>query len=379
VRASFDLHVLAVKGLVAPDRRFGVGLGLSAAAARDLSRPDELGAFEEYLEEHGLYVFTMNGFPYGAFHGARVKEDVYRPDWTEDARLEYTDTLARLLARLLPAEDGLEGSISTVPGASSARVSGEAGTARITEMILRHAATLHRLHELTGKVITLALEPEPGCLLETVAQTVSFFERWLFDARAARRFGELTSLTPDASELFLRRHLGVCFDACHMAVEFEEPESAFRAFRESGIRILKVQLSAGLRVLFDGKSPQALGALRPFAEEVYLHQVVERRAGALTRYMDLPDALTAAGRRDGGDREWRIHFHVPIFEERFGPFLNTQDDLLRVCDIIRRDDPCSHLEVETYTWDVLPQEHRREGIVQSVAREILWADSRLTP
>jgi sugar phosphate isomerase/epimerase len=378
VRGNLERYVLAVRREVAPDRRFGVGLRLSAQAAATLAEPAELEAFRGFLATHGLYVFTINGFPYGVFHGARVKEAVYLPDWMDEARLVYTDRLAELLAALLPDEPDLDGSLSTVPGAFKARVAGEADAARMAERILRQAATLARVRERTGKIVCLALEPEPCCHLETVAETVAFFERHLFSRAAAERLAALTGLGHAEAEAVLRRHLGVCFDACHMAVEFEEPGAALDAFQAAGIRIGKIQISAGLAVGLAGGDPAALEALRPFAEGVYLHQVVERRPGGLRRFVDLPEALAAAGRDGGEPREWRIHFHVPLFRERLGRFLNTQGYLRELLARLRRETPSRHLEVETYTWDVLPEEYRREGIVGDVARELRWVIDQMT-
>lgn len=372
VRANLERYVLAVKSRVAPDRPFGVGLRLSAQAALTLAEPGELLAFRAFLETHGLYVFTINGFPYGTFHGTRVKEEVYLPDWLDPARLAYTDRLATLLADLLPAEPGMEGSVSTAPGAFKARVGGQSDVERMADMMLRHLATLHQIRERTGKIVSLALEPEPCCHLETVAETVSFFENHLFAPAALKRLGDLTGLDSRRSEAFIRQHLGVCFDACHMAVEFEEVPEALRALGAAGIRIGKIQISAGLKVLLAGRDTETLDALRPFVEGVYLHQVVERRDGGLTRYLDLPEALAAAAEAPDEAREWRIHFHVPLFREELGRFLNTQDNVRALLAILRREPASPHLEVETYTWDVLPEEYRREDIVTAVARELEW-------
>lgn len=370
VRANLERHVVRVKAAVAPDRPFGVGLRLSAVAAAALAEAEELERFRSFLHDHGLYVFTINGFPYGPFHGTRVKEDVYLPDWLDDARLQYTDQLAGLLAALLP--DGLEGTVSTVPGAFKGRVRGAADEARMAEVMVRHAAGLHRLRERTGRMVSLALEPEPCCHMETVDETVRFFEGHLFAAPAAALFGRLTGLGRGESEAALRRHLGVCFDACHMAVEFEDAAAGLAAFRRTGIRVGKVQVSAGLRVRMDPGDRALVAALRPFAEGVYLHQVVERRDGQLVRYLDLPEALEAAARDGRGVREWRIHFHVPLFREELGPFASTQDYLRGVLDLLRREAHTPHLEVETYTWDVLPEAFRREDIAVAVARELQW-------
>jgi hypothetical protein len=221
-------------------------------------------------------------------------------------------------------------------------------------------------------MISLALEPEPCCHLETVAETVTFFEDHLFAAPAVAAFRRLTGLGKGDSEAALRRHLGVCFDACHMAVEFEDPAAGLAALRRADIRVGKVQVSAGLRVRLDPRDRTVVDALRPFAEGVYLHQVVERRDDGLRRYLDLPEALEAAARDGAGPREWRIHFHVPLFREELGPFASTQDYLKGVVALLRREAHSPHLEVETYTWDVLPEAFRREDIAAAVARELQW-------
>jgi hypothetical protein len=377
VRANLERHVVRVKASVAADRPFGVGLRLSAIAAAALAEPGELERFRVFLRERGLYVFTINGFPYGPFHGTRVKEEVYLPDWLDEARLDYSDCLAVLLAGLLPDEPGLEGTVSTVPGAYKARVRDGSDAGRMAELMVRHAAGLHRLHQRTGKMISLALEPEPCCHMETVGETVTFFEDHLFASKAVGAFRRLTGLGKGESEAALRRHLGVCFDACHMAVEFEDATQGLVALRRAGIRVAKVQVSAGLRVRMDPEDPTVVNALRPFAEGVYLHQVVEQRDGRLIRYLDLPEALEAAAQDGGGLREWRIHFHVPLFREELGPFASTQDYLKGVLHHLRHEPQTPHLEVETYTWDVLPEAFRREDIAIAVARELRWVLEQL--
>lgn len=381
VRRNVETHVLAVKARVAPASRFGVGLRLSARAAEELAAAPELERFQAFLAEHGLYVFTINGFPHGVFHGTVVKEAVYLPDWLDPARLAYSDRLAQILAALLPTEAGLEGTVSTVPGAFKPRIASRDGAATMAEHLIRHAASLHHIGERTGKTLALALEPEPFCHLETIAETVTFFEEHLFARAAVARFAQLTGTPPARAELALRRHLGVCFDACHMAVEFEAIPPALDALRGAGIHIGKLQISAGLQVDFaEVAEPRALlEALRPFAEGVYLHQVVARRDGALQRHLDLPQAIAAAERDPSALGEWRIHFHVPLFREALGPFRNTQPYLRELLAIVKERPVSPHLEVETYTWDVLPEEHRREDIDDAVARELSWVRERLAP
>ncbi len=376
VRENLERFVLPVRRRIAPGEPFGLGLRLSAAAADALGEPDALAGFQEFLREHDLYLFTINGFPYGTFHRQRVKEEVYLPDWLDVERLAYTNRLADILAAVLPAE--IEGTISTVPGAFAPRVGGDADASRMAAAMAGHVAHLLRLHETTGARIALALEPEPCCYLETVAQTVDFFERHLFGPEVVAALAHEAGLSRAAAEAALRQHVGVCLDACHMAVEFEEPAAALGAFARAGIRIAKVQVSAGLRVELTGDDAPKLAALAAFADEVYLHQVVERREdGEIRRYLDLPDALAAAQREPARPREWRIHFHVPLFHERLGLFESTQRYVRELLALLRDGPHCEHFEVETYTWEVLPAEFRNEDIVTAVTRELEWTLAQL--
>ena len=377
VRANLERYLVPVRERVAPGRPFGVGLRLSAESARTLATPEALDELRAFLSAHDLYVFTINGFPYGPFHGRPVKEQVYLPDWLDPERLAYTDQLADILAALLP--EGVEGTISTVPGAFAPRVHGEADQARMAQALLDHVAHLVRLRVTTGRRVALALEPEPCCFLETIAQAVDFFERYLFSAEAVEWVSSSTGLTRVAAATAIREHLGVCLDACHMAVEFEEPAKVLEALRAAEIRVPKVQVTAGLRVVLRDGDDATLDALGAFADDVYLHQVVERRAdGRLIRHLDLPQALAAARAAKGqGTREWRVHFHVPVFRERYGAFEGTQEYVAELLRLVREGDVSEHFEVETYTWDVLPEEFRREGIVAGIAREVEWAGNSL--
>ncbi|MBI4512175.1 MAG: sugar phosphate isomerase [Deltaproteobacteria bacterium] len=402
IRASLEGPVLAVKRAVQPTRPFGVGLRLSAQAAEELAREGEMDQLCAFLAAHDLYVFTINGFPYGQFHGTRVKEQVYLPDWSDDRRLVYTDRLARHLAALLP--EGTLGSISTVPcgqealtpsnvtsiGSQTARVArgrGEAPRAlpeeggrerpplivgAFSERLLAHAATLHGIRETTGKTIVLALEPEPCCFLETARDTIAFFQQHLFSRDAIAWFSKLTGLAPSASEDSLRRHLGACLDTCHMAVMHEDPTSALRSLSAAGIRIAKIQLSSALEVpcLSHAEVRTALAAM---ANDVYLHQVVAGDGSGLTHYLDLPLALASPTKHALA----RVHFHVPLYLADFGLFRGTQAFLREVLAEVRAEAIAPHLEVETYTFDVLPEEYRRRGVVSAVADELLWVLEQL--
>jgi hypothetical protein len=245
-------------------------------------------------------------------------------------------------------------------------------------MLARHAAHLVRLQQATGRRVALALEPEPCCFLETMEQTVAFFREHLFGVAAVGVLARETGLTHEAAEAALREHLGVCLDSCHMAVEFEDAAGALNQLQDAGIRVAKVQVSAGLGVALAPHDAATRRALAAFADDVYLHQVVERRGnGDLVRYTDLPDALAAAEREPAAPREWRIHFHVPLFRERLGRFSSTQAYTETLMRLAAQQTDCAHWEVETYTWDVLPAEFRAEGMVSAVAREVAWAAERL--
>jgi sugar phosphate isomerase/epimerase len=381
VRANLERYVVRVAREVAGDAPFGVGLRLSGLAARELEKPEALAELAAFLAEQRLYLFTINGFPYGTFHGSRVKEEVYLPDWGDAERLAYTDRLSEILAALLP--EGVEGTVSSVPCAFRERVRGRGDVARIARALRAHAAHLHRLREQRGRTIALALEPEPCCYLETLEEAVRFFREELFCAAAVRELGELTGLGAGAAEAALRRHLTLCLDTCHAAVEFEDLDAGLALLEREGIRVGKVQLSAGLRIPRAG--PDLAALLAPFADPIYLHQVVaapQTPGGPLRRWCDLPEALRDAGARwpvaAGGTpdgEEWRVHFHVPLFLERFddaGRLCSTQPFLARVLERQARRPIASHLEVETYTWDVLPEPHRRGDVVSAVARELRW-------
>jgi len=366
VRALLKRHVVAVKEAVAPpDLRFGVGLRLAAAAADALDDPEELARFKAELEADGLYCFTLNGFPYGAFHGTRVKENVYLPDWLAPERLRYTQTLARVLGELLPL--GVAGSISTVPGCFKGMANGAEAERQMASSMIDVVAMLVDIARSKGRHIALALEPEPECFLETTDDALGFFETHLFSREARARLVDAADVEPHEAERLLRRHLGVCLDTCHAAVEFEPPLEAFRRFQAAGIAVPKVQISAGLKLA--QASPERLEALHAFADGVYLHQTVVNDGGMLHRYLDLPEALASAAAHSAA-AEWRVHFHVPIFLRELGSFESTQAELLPLLNELARARDCPHLEVETYTWDVLPQEFRDVPVEEAIAREL---------
>ena len=373
LRAAIEGPAAAVKARVSPEAPFAVGLRVSGAALAELADPAARAELKAILAEHGMRAVTVNGFPYGPFHGARVKEDVYRPDWREEERLRYTCDLADLMAEIAPpdARGGEAVTLSTVPGGFAPRTEGAAP--EMADHMLRAAAHCARLERRTGVVVALALEPEPFCFLETIEQAVAFFGEHLFSEGAVRRMAKLADLAEDEARAALPRHLGLCYDVCHAAVEFEDPAASLRALREAGIPVHKLQLSAALRV--PAVTPEARAALAAFDEGTYLHQVVSRGQDGLRRLPDLGPALARGADADG--EEWRVHFHVPLFLRDLGAFESTQAFLAEVLALHTRASVSPHLEVETYTWDVLPGALRQGSIEEAVARELGWVRERL--
>ena len=379
VLAALERHLPAVKASFAPDRPFGVGLRLSAVAAEALREEAAFAQLRDLLSAHDLYVFTINGFPYGPFHGVRVKQEVYQPDWQHEERLVYTDHLADLLAALLPDEPGpdgaqMDGSVSTVPGTFKPLSETPGVAERMAENMIRHAAHLVLLRAQTGRTIALALEPEPCCLLETADEAIAFFESFLLRRSSIGRLSSLTGLDEPHAEAAIRRHLGICYDVCHGAVEFEAPVAAMRKLVSSGIAIPKIQLSTAMRIaVIDDDLARELAR---FDEGTYLHQVVVRNGGDVERFLDLGEAFRAfrAGRARG---EWRVHCHVPIFLPD-GPGLgSTQPDLKETLAAVKRTAMAPHLEVETYTWDVLPEHLQCGSKVSAIARELAFVQEQL--
>lgn len=355
-----ETYVLAVRdllrgsGTLGENEPFAIGLRLSAVAARDLLDGEHLARFCEWLEKTNTYVFTINGFPYGSFHGTRVKEEVFMPDWTTRERLEYTKDLFKILS--VVARPDTAASVSTLPGSLKAFAADES---LIRQNLYELAAWLDALAAETGHDFHLGLEPEPLGHFENTAETLDFFAR-------------LHEHAPDAS--IIQRRIGLNYDACHFALQYDEAENALAAFASAGIRISKIHLSSALAL--DPRDPSALTAIRAFEEPTYFHQVLLHATdGEITRFYDLPeffDALENEGVHLSGYEEMRVHFHIPLDAEPAPPLRSTLDQTREVL-AWRRENPdaCRHYEIETYTWGVLPAGLQRP-VEEQIAGEYRW-------
>lgn len=367
VQRSLEAYVPGIKATISPHGPMGLGLRLSAVAAQELSKATAFAELRGFLDRHGLYVFTINAFPYGSFHGTRVKEGVYQPDWLTPERLAYTDQVAEILAKLLPA--GMVGSVSTVPGTFKSALQGADGGPMMAANMARHVARLLDIALRTDREIVLALEPEPCCFLETIEETLAFFHDHVLSDATIGLLARLANIDVGTARAALRRHLGVCYDICHGAVEYEDPLAAFAAFDQAKIRVAKLQLSSALRLPVVDAASEA--ALKAFDDGVYLHQVVERQDGMIRRFIDLPPALAALRAGTAGG-EWRVHCHVPVFLEAAGSLQSTQPTLKRALGCVRNRSVSPHLEVETYTWSVLPPQLRQASLADAIAHELQW-------
>jgi len=371
VFANLQQYIPALKAQLAPAESFGIGLRLADRAARELL--PVLPQFQAWLDEQNLYVFTLNGFPYGGFHHQVVKDQVYAPDWSQHQRLDYTLRLANILAILLPL--GMDGGISTLPLSYKPWWQAPAARDAVLKQSSLHlaqvTAAMVRLQQETGKQLHVDLEPEPDGLIENAAEVIQFFQTWLLPLGGAWLAKHL-GISQASAEGHLRDCVRICYDTCHFAVEYENPVSVFDRLQAAGIQIGKIQLSAALQVgLFPDLQRRQLIAerLRPFAESTYLHQVIARQGdGALVHYPDLETALPHLEQSPA--QEWRIHFHVPIFIHDYQILQSTQDHLLKVLQLLKNQ-PCQHLEIETYTWEVLPPAMKLD-LPTSIQREYEW-------
>ena len=370
---SLTTYVPKVKARVAPNEPFGVSLRLSAASAQTLvSNRAERDTLKKFLADNGMYLYTVNAFPYGPFKGRVVKEQVYEPDWRSEERTQYTINVANVVADVAP--EGIAPSIQSAPLGFKPRVTGPDIVSSFTQHVLRVAAHLVGLEARTGRTVTLALEPEPRCYLETTDETVEYFSQHLYSGAAATALAKLAGIPISEAHGALRRHLGVVFDIGHQAVGYENIPVSLQKLVDAGIPIFKLQEAAGMHI--PQVTQETVELLAQYAKTIYLSQTVEKKDGRITRFLNLEDAF-AAWKANPGPREWRTHFHVPVFLEDLGAFRTTRFAVAEALKFHKASPLSRQLEIETYTWDVLPEHLKTGDIVDYVCREIEWVRGQL--
>lgn len=375
VFANLENYIPKLKSRLSPKAPFGIGLRLSDIAAKQLLGSDNLAQFQAWLTQEDLYVFTLNGFPYGGFHRQVVKDQVYLPDWSIQERVNYTLNLTKVLAALLP--EGLDGGISTLPLSYKPWWQEDQAT---SETVLKNSCfnlaavvgEMIRIREETGKLLHIDLEPEPDGLIENTSEIIDFYQNWLLPI-GGNYLSEKFKIEQQLAESKLLEHVRICYDTCHFSVEYEQPQSVFTRLQSAGIKLGKIQISAAIQVKLSAEAEKRsliVERLRPFAESTYLHQVIERRSdGTLYHYPDLVTALPHL--EQSLAEEWRTHFHVPIFIHDYQILQSTQDDITTVLQLLKTNNACQYLEIETYTWDVLPSEMKID-LLTSIQREYEW-------
>lgn len=367
-------YFMGIKKELSPDKPFGLGLRLSNVASIELIEKRNIEAFKAWLAENNAYVFTMNGFPYGSFHNTRVKDKVHAPDWTTRDRIDYTIRLFEILKDLLPRET--DGGISTSPLSYKRWFKNEDALKNAREICTNNivivAEKLIEYYQSTGKILHLDIEPEPDGMLETGQEFLHWFNNDLL-TNGAKKIAAKFKVSIARAEELLRVHVSLCYDVCHFSIGYENHEVVIREVLKSGIKIGKLQISAALKgamnknILLRSVIKESFSK---YNEPTYLHQVVAKMNNdELLRYPDLPEALSDYDNPDVN--EWRAHFHVPIFEENFGSLQSTQKDIEEVIRLQKDINFTSHLEVETYTWEVLPG-LLKLPLQESVIRELQW-------
>lgn len=362
-KAQLQKHATAIRNLVAPQDRLNIGLWLSADAAAELDSPAAITSFRDWLDAHYLRIFTINGFPYGDFHGPVVKHRVYEPSWADERRLGFTLSLARILVALV--DEGEHAGISTLPLGWPAPPCNPVDHATAVMQLRTTARELNRLAAETGRLIHLDIEPEPGCILSTSGQLCNFY------------LNHLLRDVSEAEERIIRRHIRVCHDVCHAAVMFESQYEALDRYSAAGIAIGKVQVSSAIDIRVPADERQrrrVLDALHPFAEDRYLHQTGIMRNGEQLFLEDLPAALSQTP--TAHEEHWRIHYHVPISRAHIGSLGTTQSAITECLQHLPTHG-ARDLEIETYTWGVLPEPQRPPSIASGIAGEIEWLRAEL--
>jgi hypothetical protein len=370
---SVNTYLPQVKARMAPDQKFGVCLRTSAPSAAALSAdPSKRADLKQFFADNDLYLYTANAFVYGVFKKQIIKEEVYEPDWRTEDRVEYTMQVASLLAHLAP--EGIEPSIQSAPLGFKPRVTGDDVVQAYTTNVIRVVAHLVKLHKETGKVVTLGLEPEPRCFLETTDETIDYFTKTLFSGETAQRLAKATGLNEADAAVAMRKHMGVVFDIGHQAVGFEHIPTSLQKLVDHDVQIVKLQEAASMYM--PGVTQKTVDALQAFAKTIYLSQTCQKKDGKTTWFMNLEDAFED-WYKNPGPRDWRTHFHVPVFLNDLGAFGTTRYALEEALAFHKKTPLSAHLEIETYTWDVLPDHLKTGDIVEYVCREMDWVKGQL--
>ncbi|HET9359152.1 MAG TPA: metabolite traffic protein EboE [Vicinamibacterales bacterium] len=370
---SVNTYLPAVKARMAPHEKFGVCLRISAPSAAALSAdPSKRATLKQFFADQDLYLYTANAFVYGVFKKQVIKEDVYEPDWQTPERREYTKQVANLLAEFAP--EGVNPSIQSAPLGFKPKVTGDHVVNEYTTNVIDVVAHLVELKKKTGRTVTLGLEPEPRCYLETTDETIQYFKNHLFSGPTAKRLAKLTGLNEADAAQAMRDYTGVVFDIGHQSVGYEDIPGSLGKLVSAGVQIVKLQEAASMYM--PAVTQKTVDALQTFAKTIYLSQTCQKKDGKTTWFLNLEDAFEA-WYKDPGPREWRTHFHVPVFLDDLGAFGTTRFALEQALAFHKKSPLSAQLEIETYTWDVLPDHLKTGDIVDYVCRELDWVKGQL--
>lgn len=344
--------------------KMATGLWINASIAQQLTQSDnKLHILKQVLNDNAIELLTLNGFPYGGFHEKTVKENVYQPNWCDERRLRYSIQLAYILSQLLPESEN-EGTISTVPLGFKQNWSTQ-DYQQATYNLGKLITELQNIKNSTGVHIRFCIEMEPSCVLEHSDELIDYFHQYLFQQK-------------DVPEVWVKQYFGICYDVCHQAVMYENSLDTLKLLLDQGIPLGKIQISSALAVNDPG-SASVLPVLQDYAEPRYLHQVrALDKNNHLLSHVDLVLALD--DKKFLTQQQWRIHFHVPVHAEYLQnkKFSTTQQDILSVLDFLKDNRQLHpHIEVETYTWEVLPDGLRPEddaSLIKSINRELTWLE-----
>ena len=350
---------------------FGIGLRLSNNAASELLENNNLLIFEQWLNNNNYYIATINGFVYGDFYKTNIKEKVYQPDWTTIERINFNFKLIEILRRLDATQKDVGFSTSPLGYKFSQDINNKK---LFNDLVVYHLFSLVKkliqINQEQGKTIHIDFEPEADCRLENIEDIIDFFEKFLLVDLASKLAQELNiSLTKAKNHIL--KHIRICYDICHQAVQFEDHIKNFEKLNNYGIEIGKIQLSSALEIRVQkNKLDNLKKDLNKFRDNIYLHQVVIKKLdSSFIKYRDVPEALEKF--EDINESLWRIHYHLPIFAENYNNFFTTSKEIKTIINVIKYSSIVSCLEIETYTWEILPEALKLD-LISSIVREYEW-------